>query len=145
MNRITLDDALNCVFFAFYGSLRPGMGNYEWALKDRAEVTHTLTTKLSGFKLFSLGWYPMAFLSSDPTDSMTVDIFAINNPDVKRRIDGMEIGAGYLRHYVEVPGIDGKILIYVGPGDGESRSLPLVESGDWVSYKNNPETANATV
>jgi gamma-glutamylcyclotransferase (GGCT)/AIG2-like uncharacterized protein YtfP len=141
----------NLVFFAFYGSLRPGMGNHAWALQDKRGVYHINTTKIPGFKMYSLGFYPMVFQDNGPDaaqSEITVDIFKITNKDIISDIDGMEIGAGYKRLVVEIatPAKSDKkepssmaCVIYVG--DDRERpwfstgAAPQVVGGDWVAHK----------
>ena len=132
----------NQTLFAFYGSLREGMGNHAWALAGQEGVTLVETTKLPGFKMYSLGFYPMVFLDEDKNNEIVVEVYKITDDEAKSEIDGMEIGAGYKRHLVTTEsGLD--VLIYVGreskkPYFESGRSL--VTSGDWVAHNSTPKT-----
>ncbi len=127
--------------FGFYGSLRKGEYNYMALMKNQEGVKYLATVKIPGYKLYSLGSYPV-ILPTDEFRTVTIDLFKIDNDTVKNRLDRMEIGAGYIRKEVEVEG--NNILIYVGGEHyhdiGEDRLIP---DGDWANRNNSRQLLNA--
>lgn len=119
----TTDDA---PVYAFYGSLRQGMGNSPM-LKDTEFVKEG---RVKGFKLLSLGAYPYIVKSDNENDTVIVEVLKVPNKTVEENVHWMEIGAGYTREVVDVEGT--KAYIYTKPTAGNH---PVVEDGDWVNYK----------
>lgn len=115
--------------YAFYGSLRAGMYNYE---RTKTGLNHLGTKVVSGYKLYSLGPYPCAIFTGDDDDKLTVDIFDVSQ-EQQYRIHQMELGAGY--DYEEVS-IDGTMYgIYLYPKEAAERLKDRnVPSGDWVKH-----------
>jgi|SRR6185369_8109161 len=121
--------------FGFYGSLRKGEYNYVHLLKDKEGVEYMHSAKTKGYKLYSLGSFPVILPSGDDRP-LTIDLFKITNPVVKGRIDGMEIGAGYERKLVTVG--DHEVLIYVGGAGAENYVSEdgIIPDGDWSNRNN---------
>ena len=114
--------------YAFYGSLRKGMDNYNL-------YSHSLNfisqTSISGYKMFSLTYYPYGVWTNDLNDKIVVDLFKISDAETEEMIHGMEIDAGYILQHVMIA--KQKFGIYVfqnfNPQDKQ------VLSGDWLKYK----------
>ena len=112
--------------FAFYGSLRRGMGNYA---KYKSALEYIETRRIEGFELYSLGEYPYAVKSHIPGASIVIEIFRIRDSMARRMIHELEIGADYFFDMLELD--DRKIGIYLFSQRGNDIK---VESGDWVSF-----------
>lgn len=112
--------------FAFYGSLRTGMPNFrEYA----ASMTYERTTRISGYRMYSLGNYPYAVKSEDRNDVIIVEIFRSDVLDTKMRIHQMEIDAGYFYSIINLDGDDVGIYLFQQAGND-----PWVKSGNWVEF-----------
>lgn len=108
---------------AVYGSLRKGEYNNKYF-----DLKYVKTTKISGFKLYSLGSYP-AITVGDENDSLTVDIMRCNKKTLDS-IDRMEFGAGYTEKEIVIDEISMKI--YIMNKDLSHRYL--VKHGDWSKF-----------
>lgn len=115
--------------FAFYGSLRRGMDNYQ---DFEAALEFVKITRISGFKLYSLGAYPYAVRSDDMRSSLVIEIFKVKNQAARLAIHEMEIEAGYIFELIEIG--EEKVGIYLFEQSGDD---PWVENGDWVSFCGN--------
>lgn len=111
--------------FAFYGSLRRGMENYE---PHRNELHYMFSARIAGFRLYSRGDYPHA-VRATPEYSIVVEIFRIDNPATRAAIDQLERDAGYYVDYVTIR--DQSVKIYLFHGDGNYQE---VIGGDWVTF-----------
>jgi len=111
--------------YAFYGSLRKGMNNYELY---KEAMDYLFSARLKGFKLYSRGQYPCVIKSGE-RDSVLVEVFKIIDPLFERKIHEMEMSEGYT--YEEVMIDDQNIGIYVFE---DVRNFQEVKSGDWVSF-----------
>lgn len=112
--------------YAFYGSLRRGMFNFE-IYKDHLEFISK--NCLPGFKLFALPNYPVAIKTNNSKDLLIVELYKITNPATENKIHRMEIDAGYYLDIIEVE--ESKTGIYLCHEQG---SLPEIKHGDWVKY-----------
>ena len=120
--------------FAFYGSLRRGCYNHYrmfGGLKDGACYVDTI--RVPGFKMIDLGQYPAVFRADK--GEITIELYRIPDQYIRRRIDGMELGAGYKQTVIEHDGCQYLLYIITPPSLFERR-YPEVPSGDWVSYQN---------
>ena len=112
--------------YAFYGSLRRGMSNYQ-RYKNALEFLFQDT--LGGYQLYALENYPYAVRTGNPADLITVEIFKVTNTDMERSIHELEIGVGY--YYDEIP-IRGALTgIYLFEKKGHET---FVKNGDWVQF-----------
>jgi Uncharacterized conserved protein len=124
--------------FAFYGSLRKPLYNYKRVLgplETDGGLEFEGTTVLTGFKMFSLGYYPFIVRTDLDTDTIIVELYKVNNEYAKHHIHMMEVGAGY--EVVEVVLNDKTYGIYVYPGDAEEyekHGTKVVTGGDWVEF-----------
>ena len=75
---------------AVYGSLRKGCYNNRWLGNAKYIETFTVT----GFALYDLGFYPAAV--EQKGSSIVIEIWEVDD-DTFKRIDNMEIGAGYIQ------------------------------------------------
>jgi gamma-glutamylcyclotransferase (GGCT)/AIG2-like uncharacterized protein YtfP len=114
--------------YAFYGSLRQGLSNYN-VFKDSLEFLER--TEIRGFKLFSLIDYPYAIATQNEQDCMVVELFKITNSETEQLIHEEEIDAGYIFTNVEIA--KQKFGIYLFPEANVNDVC--VESGDWLIFK----------
>lgn len=114
--------------YAFYGSLRRGMSNYE-LYKEALE--YQFSARLKGFKLYSRGQYPCV-IKSNVTDSVVVEVFQVINLDFEIQIHNLEMGEGYI--YEEIGIDEKKVGMYVYEN---SENFQEVIEGDWVTFFRN--------
>jgi len=114
--------------YAFYGSLRLGMHNYD-LFKDGLEFLRK--DELRGFKLFALTDYPYAIATKNQQDRMVVELFKITNPKTEELIHQVEMDAGYIFTNIEIAKQKFGIYLFTEAGASDV----CVESGDWVVYK----------
>ncbi|MFM8849164.1 MAG: gamma-glutamylcyclotransferase [Cytophagales bacterium] len=112
--------------FAFYGSLRRGMENYE-PLKEYLHYQYH--TWLHGYQLYSLGPYPFAYRTDSPSDKILVEVFEINHQPTIDTIHKIEMDAGYFLDTTLIDGQPVNIYLYVHKAD-----YPFVFGGDWVKF-----------
>ncbi|MBL0739609.1 gamma-glutamylcyclotransferase [Chryseolinea lacunae] len=113
--------------FAFYGSLRRGMENYN-VYAEHLQYIRTAVVK--GYALYSLIDYPYAVKTDNPNDLLVVELFAIADLQTKQIIHEMELDAGYIFSTLTLT--EGKIGIYTFATAGEGDAH--VPGGDWVVY-----------
>ena len=116
---------MNTSVFAFYGSLRRGMENH--AL-HASHLKYLFSARLSGFKLYSRGQFPVAVRSS-ATDSIVVEVFRIDDPSTREMIHKLEMDEGYYRDSITIDGLDVAIYLF-----REAGNYQQVDGGDWVSF-----------
>ena len=94
--------------YAFYGSLRKGMSNYE---QYKAGLEFLFEEQIRGYHLYQMEHYPYAVKTEHSDDVMLVEVFKITDPQIEKAIHDLEISVGY--HYDEVE-IRGKSIgIYI--------------------------------
>jgi gamma-glutamylcyclotransferase (GGCT)/AIG2-like uncharacterized protein YtfP len=108
----------NTNLFAFYGSLRRGMENYE-----------PLSTWFTGYQLYSLGPYPFAYRTGSPTDKILVEVFEVTNLETRNTIHQIEMEAGYFMDTIIIDEQLVNIYLYENKAD-----YPFVFGGDWVKF-----------
>jgi gamma-glutamylcyclotransferase (GGCT)/AIG2-like uncharacterized protein YtfP len=111
--------------YAFYGSLRKGMDNYE---RYRDAMVYLYSIRLKDFKLYSRGLYPCVAKSTHE-NSVLVEVFRITDPQLEKEIHEMELEEGYV--YEEVLINDQLVGIYVFVN---IENFTEVKSGDWVTF-----------
>jgi len=118
---------------AFYGSLRRGCYNHQ-RMFDSPEggACYIDTIRLSGFKMIDLGYYPAVYHSQG---EITVELYRIPDEYLRRRIDGMELGAGYKKTTFCRGGHE-YLLYIITPPSLFGKKYADIMSGDWVSYQN---------
>lgn len=116
----------NTNVFAFYGSLRRGMENY--ALHSE-HLKYLFSARLSGYKLFSRGEFPVALKSNSPADSIVVELFSIADRTTREMIHKLEMDEGYYFEKIMVDGIEAGIYLVKDP-----ENYHPVSGGDWVTF-----------
>ncbi len=127
-----------------YGSLRKDEYNYKHFKKNHffiGEFEYIKTISVKGYKMYSLGSYPMAIHTGEAQDIIVCDILSIAKAPYSD-IRDMEIGANYIEHSVwietTVDNVDlnsfMRIFLYENKANNyDSRKYP-VQSGDWVKF-----------
>jgi gamma-glutamylcyclotransferase (GGCT)/AIG2-like uncharacterized protein YtfP len=116
--------------YAVYGTLRLNQGNYNWCLKDKKNVTHLETKRIKGYKMFNVGSFPG--IKEDPNESIVVDIFEVNNEDVKVKLDQLEGYRSYNEEssmYLKRKTKEDEYIYIWNDKFNESRKI---ENGDWI-------------
>ena len=116
-----------------YGSLRRGMGNHQYYLSD-SEYKGTFSTEPE-YTLHSLQWYPGLKLNGNT--SVVMEVYEVDEETLTNlnRLEGYypgEKSTFYDRIEINTPWGKAFTYIYVNELSKDS----IVESGDWVSYKN---------
>jgi len=114
--------------YAFYGSLRSGMSNYE---RYKEALEYQFSARLKGFKLYSRGQYPCV-IKSNSDDSVVVEVFRVINHDFEIQIHHLEMSEGYV--YEETYIDEKKVGIYVYEN---VENFQEVIEGDWVTFFRN--------
>ncbi|HRI80437.1 MAG TPA: gamma-glutamylcyclotransferase [Cyclobacteriaceae bacterium] len=112
--------------YAFYGSLRMGMSNYD-EFKEGLEFQ--FLTVIYGFQLYRMENYPYAVKTGNHADGITVEVFKVTNPEIEKSIHALELEVGY--HYEEVEIRGNQVGIYLYKSAGPE---PLVRHGDWAKF-----------
>lgn len=116
-----------------YGSLRKKMGNHSYYLSN-SEYKGTFTTEPE-YTLHSLSHYPG--LKQNGNHSVVMEVYEVdeNTLDSLNQLEGYYPGRKstfYNRIEINTPWGKAFTYIYVNELSNES----IVESGDWVKYKN---------
>jgi gamma-glutamylcyclotransferase (GGCT)/AIG2-like uncharacterized protein YtfP len=110
-----------------YGSLRSG--EYNNSLLETSEKVDD--GYINGFELVSLGSYP-CIVPLEGNNQVIGEVWDVD-PKVFPSIEGMELGAGYVRQEVIAHtgegGIPADVYVYANPSRVASR--PRVTHGDW--------------
>jgi len=112
--------------FAFYGSLRRGLQNYDLF---KPHLEYRFSTWVKGFQLYSLGDFPFAFKTGSTADRILVEVVEITNPEIEKQIDELELGYGYHSEIMLIDQQSVKIYLFQ-----EKANYPLVSSGDWLKF-----------
>jgi gamma-glutamylcyclotransferase (GGCT)/AIG2-like uncharacterized protein YtfP len=111
--------------YAFYGSLRRGMENYDL----HKENSHYLySARLTGYKLYSRGQYPFAVRTGGP-DAIVVEVYQITDSATAGSIHQLEVEEGYFSTEEIIGGKPTTIYLF---NSGEN--YPEVPGGDWVTF-----------
>ena len=116
-----------------YGSLRRGMSNHQYYLSS-SEYKGTFSTEPE-YTLHSLSYYPG--LKLDGNTSIVMEVYEVDEETLKNlnRLEGYypgEKSTFYDRIEIDTPWGKAFTYIYVNELSKDS----IVESGDWVAYKN---------
>lgn len=116
-----------------YGSLRSGMSNYQYYLSN-SEYKGTFTTEPE-YTLHSLSHYPGLKLNGNT--SVVMEVYEVDEKTLEtlNRLEGYRPGeksSFYDRIEINTPWGKAFTYIYVNELSKDS----IVESGDWVKYKN---------
>lgn len=114
----------------FYGSLRKGEYNYNYFLRIFGEdnFKYIKTKTIKGFKLYSLGAYPMVIQTNDINDKLVVDEFEVSD-EAYSSINSMELGAGY-----DISKFEGATIYTYPLNEMKYYTDSIVKSGDWSEY-----------
>jgi len=111
--------------YAFYGSLRRGMQNYD-AYKEA--LRYRFSIRLRGYKMYALPHYPFV-IRSDQEDSIVAEIFQITHASVARSIHELELSVGYFYEEVKIHEMNVGIYLFE-----QAENYPEVVGGDWVKF-----------
>lgn len=117
---------LNTNVYAFYGSLRRGLANYE---KFKPHLKYLYSVWIKGFQLYSLGDFPFAYRTNHSSDLILVEVFEITDVKAQKKIDELEFNYGY--HIEQVILDEQPVNIYLFKNKA---NYPLVVGGDWVKF-----------
>ncbi len=112
--------------YAFYGSLRRGMSNYE---QFESGLEFLYMESIPGYRLFAMENYPYAVRTGHPADLLMVEVFRVTRREVEQAIHELELQVGYYYEEVIIHGEPVGIYLFKNMG-----SEPLVKSGDWVKF-----------
>jgi gamma-glutamylcyclotransferase (GGCT)/AIG2-like uncharacterized protein YtfP len=113
-------------FYAFYGSLRRGLENYE---TYQSHLHYQFNCWINGFQLFSMGDFPFAIKTDKGSDKILVEVFEITDVETQNKIDELELNYDY---YIDTILIDKMpVKIYLMKN---SANYPPVIGGDWVKF-----------
>jgi gamma-glutamylcyclotransferase (GGCT)/AIG2-like uncharacterized protein YtfP len=112
--------------YAFYGSLRRGLHNYE---RFEPHLRYQFSCWIKGYQLYSFGEFPFAVKTNKDDDKILVEIFEINDVDTQKQIDDLELGYGYLMEVIMIDKQSVKIYLLE-----KNTNYPLVIGGDWVKF-----------
>lgn len=112
--------------YIFYGTLRLGMENHAFYAEGMQYID---TIILNGYKLASLGDYPYAVDTGDPSNKIKVELFRLDDRQAKA-IYEMELEAGY--YYEEIQLNQKKYGIFLFPQVNPNDEV--ISSGDWAKY-----------
>ena len=118
---------------AVYGSLRKKQSNYEYHLSN-STYKGTFTTEPE-YTMYSLSYYPALKLNGN--HSIVMEVYEVDEETLKNlnRLEGYcpgEKSTFYDRIEIDTPWGKAFTYIYVNELSKDS----IVESGDWVAYKN---------
>jgi len=92
----------------------------------KSNLHYQYSAWLSGYDLYSLGNYPYAVKSSDPTHKILVEVMDVSDAETERNIYTLEIDAGYYADKIRVGDDFVTIFLFEQPAN----NLRIV-SGDW--------------
>lgn len=130
---------------AVYGSLRRGEYNYKGQELDTQTYLGTFETEPI-FSLYSSGSYPC--LKEGGTTSIVMDVFEVDEDTFKgvNQLEGyrgaeFEATNFYNRKMIATPFGEAAYFVF----NDSVKSMPRVESGDWVQYRAQNTTAKTPV
>ena len=112
--------------YAFYGSLRRGMSNYE---RYKAGLEFLYEEQIRGYHLYQMEHYPYAVKTNQEEDAILVEVFKITDSPTEKAIHDLEISVGYYYDEVEIRRQPVGIYLFKKAG-----SESLVKDGDWVKF-----------
>jgi gamma-glutamylcyclotransferase (GGCT)/AIG2-like uncharacterized protein YtfP len=112
--------------YAFYGSLRRGLHNYEQFSRF---LNYRFSTWITGFQLYSLGDFPFALFTNNVNDRILIEVFEIQDLETQKEIDDLELNYGYHCETIVIDGEPVKIYVFK-----EKANYPPVSGGDWVKF-----------
>jgi gamma-glutamylcyclotransferase (GGCT)/AIG2-like uncharacterized protein YtfP len=112
--------------YAFYGSLRRGMRLHK---QFKSDLHYVYSAWLRGYELYSLGNYPFAVKSADPSNKILVEVMRVSDKETEKSIYDIEMEAGYYDDKIQIG--DDFITIYLFE---DAANNLRIESGDWVTF-----------
>ena len=112
-----------------YGTLRKGWGLNRYIQHYGGDLI--ATTKLEGFKMFSLGPYPAINPSESKEDYVVGEIYefpSLTADEAMEILDRIELGAGYKRGVVKL--LDKDTYTYIHKTNFEERNFKVMK--DWT-------------
>ena len=100
---------------------------YYEVYKDGLE--YQFSAQVEGFKLYALKDYPFAIKTSQPSDSIAVEVFKVINSDTEKKIHELELGVGYYYDEIKIKSVATGIYLF-----RMSENYPEVKGGDWVKF-----------
>lgn len=113
---------------AVYGSLRKGMGNHEHFFEDKNYVGEHTTNSL--YTMISLGGFPG--VTKGGNTAIKCEIYNVPTCTLDL-LDSLEGHPDMYRREIQKT-VHGDAWLYIYQGVHKGR-LPIVTSGDWVSYR----------
>jgi len=126
-----------------YGTLRPGCGNYQWALRGR--TVQEKDVNLDGFDMYSNHGFPFLIPGEGNVVATLIHVEEDAYTEVISDLDSLEgfHGEGSVTnlydrilHTFEVDGEKVQAWLYIPEISVQQRvkaTLPVVESGDWLN------------
>lgn len=112
--------------FAFYGSFRFGLSNH---MAYASFLKYKFSAWIKGYEMYSFGDFPFAIRTDESADKMLVEVFEIENAEVRMQIDLLEHGYGYHKETIVIEGQSVTIYLF-----NEKANYPKVNEGDWVKF-----------
>lgn len=112
--------------FAFYGSFRFGLSNH---MANDSFLKYRFSAWIKGYEMYSFGDFPFAIRKDESADKMLVEVFEIENAEVRMQIDQLEHGYGYHKETIVIE--EQSVTIYLFK---EKANYPKVNEGDWVKF-----------
>ena len=112
--------------YAFYGSLRRGMINFQ---HYRHGLKFQYAERIPFYCLYPMENYPYAVRTGSKDDTIVVEVFKITDPKVEKAIHDLEISVGYFYNEIEIRGQSVGIYLFEIAGPE-----PSVKGGDWVKF-----------
>ena len=112
--------------YAFYGSLRRGMNNFQ---HFENSIAFLFEEAIRGFQLYALKDYPYAIKTGNPSHLLTVEVVRITDKEAEQKIHDLEITVGYYYDEVVIRGKQVGIFLFKNAGHET-----LVKDGDWVKF-----------
>ncbi len=113
-------------FYAFYGSLRRGLHNYE---RFEPHLCYQFSCWIKGYQLHSFGEFPFAVKTNRDEDKILVEVFEIADVNTQKQIDELELGYGYFAETILIGKQPVKIYLLE-----KNTNYPLVIGGDWMKF-----------
>lgn len=132
--------------FFVYGTLRPGEGNYSWALAGKTVTEQT--AYLEGATMYGNRGFPYVLLTPGE-NTVTGTLCHVRDAEYSEildSLDGLEgyYGPGERNHYDRVirtvtteDGVEVEAYVYVASAayaDNVKATQPVIESGDWLEH-----------
>ena len=95
----------------------------------KSDLHYLYSAWLPGYDLYSLGNYPYAIKSDDPTHQILIEVMRISDTETEKQIHKIELEAGYYSEEVNI----GEDTISIYLFEETANNLRIV-SGDWAVF-----------